>query len=225
MDNRRIVNGSSNNNFNKLVFYYGPMESGKTRDIIKLLHSKKEDGFYPVLMKPLKDSKADNYISSRDGGSAKVDILINDDMDIYMAIANYIRDNIISCIVVDEAQFLNRNQVIQLASIVDILGIDVYCYGLLTDFQNNMFEGSKTLMEWADDKIEIERTCSCGRKRIFNIRIDDEGNRIMEGQQVSIDGEENGVTYFSFCRQCTSILNRETNAKKIEFVKKKSLKP
>ena len=200
-----------NNSSNKLVFYYGAMGSGKTRDILKLLYSKKEDGFYPVLMKPKRDVKGDDTVISRDNTSFKVNFLVGENDNVYFEIAKYILNYNVDYILVDEAQFLSKAQIDQLSDIVDELGIDVICYGLLTDFRGNMFEGSKRLMEISDDKIEMERQCTCGRKKLFNARM--LGDLIvLDGAQVGIDGKIE-EEYRPVCRQCYKKLIREKRSR------------
>ncbi len=102
-------------------------------------------------------------------------------------------------ILVDEAQFLAPEQVDQLACVVDTYGINVICYGLRTDFQTRLFEGSRRLFEIADTIDEIKSTCNCGRKTIVNARIDSRGEIITEGDQVEIGGNDR---YISVCRNC-----------------------
>ena len=188
------------NNDNKLIFYYGTMSSGKTTDLLNLWYSKKEDGFYPVLLKPSSDVKGNDRVVTRGNSSVPVDFLINHDDDIYLKISEYILENILDIIIVDEVQFLTYDQINQLSDIVDNYGIDVVCYGLLTDFKGNMFDASKRLMEISDEKIEVERQCSCGRKRIFNARFLN-GEIVLKGDQFGIDGEI-PEEYHSVCRQC-----------------------
>ena len=187
------------NNNSKLVFYYGAMNSGKTKELLKKWYSKKEDGFNPIIMKPFKDEKGADTVVSRDGSSAVVDFLIKDTDNIYFLISNYVLDYNVDYIIVDEVQFLTSIQIEQLSDISDVLGIDVICYGLLTDFRGLLFDGSKRLIELADEKIEMERQCVCGRKRLFNARfVNDEF--VLDGEQVAIDGKD--VSYKSVCRQC-----------------------
>ena len=102
-------------------------------------------------------------------------------------------------ILVDEAQFLSEQQVDQLARVVDDYGVNVVCYGLRTDFQSHLFEGSRRLLELADTIDEIKSTCSCGRKTIINARIDRHGNIVTDGAQVEIGGDDK---YVALCRRC-----------------------
>ena len=102
-------------------------------------------------------------------------------------------------ILVDEAQFLNAQQIDQLARVVDDYGVNVVCYGLRTDFQSHLFEGSRRLLEIADTIDEVKSTCSCGRKTIINARIDSSGNIVTDGDQVEIGGDDK---YVALCRSC-----------------------
>ena len=99
---------------------------------------------------------------------------------------------------VDEAQFLSREQVLQLCKIVDELNIPVLAYGIRTDFQGELFEGSKCLLAWADNLVEIKTICHCGRKATMVVRLDSEGNAITEGEQIEIGGNER---YLPLCRK------------------------
>ena len=105
----------------------------------------------------------------------------------------------IACVLIDEAQFLTRPQVEQLAKVADQAGIPVLCYGIRTDFQGNLFPGSAALLGWADNLIELKTICQCGRKATMNLRTDAEGEPIKEGEQVEIGGNER---YVAMCRKC-----------------------
>jgi len=199
------------NNNSKLVFYYGAMGCGKTRELLKSLHSMREDGFNVIVMKPSCDTKGDNTIVSRDNGSANVDFLVGDDVNIYLGIADYLANYNLDVVLVDEAQFLKSKQVEQLSDVVDYFGVDVICYGLLTDFQTKFFEGSKRLMELADSRIEMERKCSCGNKKAFNARFIN-GEFVLDGDQLAIDGID--ATYNPLCRKCYKKLVKSKTLKK-----------
>ena len=184
---------------NQVKFYYGAMGCGKTRELLKLWYSKKEDGFNTIIIKPQKDKKGDKKIVSRDNGQLEVNFLIKEEDNIYEIITKYITDYNLDTILVDEAQFLNEMQIKQLTDIADLLNIDVICFGLLTDFQGKLFEGSKALIEWDAKLIELERQCKCGNKKAFNARfINDEF--VLDGDQVAIDGIE--AKYEPVCRKC-----------------------
>lgn len=183
----------------ELTFYYGSMGCGKTRDLLKVLHSKREDGFSVVLVKPSIDKKGGDDLVSRDESGHKVDFLIKSKDNIYMKISEYLVHHNLNFILVDEVQFLEKHHIDELSDIVDIFGISVICYGLRTDFKGNLFSGSKRLFEIADNIIEIERQCSCGRKKIYNMRIVN-GVPVFDGEQVSIDGIDS--SYAAKCRYC-----------------------
>lgn len=194
----------------KFEFYYGTMGNGKTREVFKVWHSKKEDGFYAVIMKPSKDKKGDNSIVSRDGESIPVDFLIEAEDNIYNIIAMYLVDNNLDTILVDEVQFFSKEQIKQLSNVVDILGIDVICYGLLTDSRSILFDGSKALIEWGAELFEIKGQCRCGNKNSHNARFID-GEFVLDGEQVAIDGVD--ATYRAVCRQCYKKLVRNNHKK------------
>ena len=182
-----------------LKFYYGAMGCGKTRKLQGDFYSKKEDGFDIIVVKPSIDTKGNNNTLARDGGTVETAFLLKQEDNFYMMIASYLIENNLDFILVDEAQFLTKKQVEELFNIVEIFNISVICYGLKTDFMSNLFEGSKRLFELADESIGIYRQCSCGSNKTFNARVDAEGQFILEGEQVAIDGE---AYYKSVCRSC-----------------------
>jgi thymidine kinase len=104
----------------------------------------------------------------------------------------------LKCVLIDEAQFLTKTQVHQLTEVVDQLDMPVLAYGLRSDFRGEPFEGSQYLLVWADNLVEIKTICHCGKKAIMNMRIDETGKKVMEGQQVHIGGNE---AYVSVCRK------------------------
>lgn len=182
-----------------LVFYYGAMGSGKTRKLQGDYYSKVQDDFDVIVIKPKLDTKGNNKTLARDGGMIEVNFLIKDKDNIYMIIAEYLVGHNLDFILVDEAQFLSKHHIDELADIVDILGINVICYGLRTDFRGELFEGSKRLFECADRIEAINRQCRCGNEKIYNMRIVD-GKSVFTGEVVAIDGVD--VSYKSVCRKC-----------------------
>ncbi len=201
----------NNQNDSKLIFYYSAMGCGKTRKLQGDYHSRIEDHFEVVVMKPSIDKKGDDNTLARDGNSLKADLLIQENDNIYIMMANYILENIVDVILVDEAQFLKPVQIEQLASIVDEYGIDVICYGLRTDFRGYLFDGTKRLFEMADSLISVDRKCSCGNNKIYNMRLEN-GNPVFEGDQIAIDGID--ATYQSLCRKCYNREKKKILAKK-----------
>ncbi len=183
----------------KLKFYFGAMGCGKTRKLQGDYYSKLEDGFEVIVMKPVIDKKGDDKTLARDGGMVDVDIMIGNEDNIFLNIAKYLLDHNVDFILVDEAQFLSSKHVDELSDVVDVLGINVICYGLRTDFRGKLFEGSKRLLETADDLDVVKRQCSCGNDKIYNMRFLN-GEAVFEGEVVAIDGID--ATYESMCRKC-----------------------
>ena len=181
----------------KLFFKYGAMNSGKSTILLQTAHNYEERGMHVVLLKPSKDLKADDCVESRLGVNRKVDYLIGNDTSIMELVSKLSN---ISCVLVDEAQFLNPNQVDELLRVTTDLDITVICYGLRTDFKTNGFPGSIRLLEIAHSIEEMKTICRCGSKALFNARFID-GQMVTEGDQVAIDGFNN-ITYESMCPKC-----------------------
>lgn len=176
----------------KLYFRYGTMGSAKTALLLTQAYNFEERGMEFICMKPIVDTREkENVIKSRIGIKREC-LWIYQDTDIYELVKNIYEETLVvkDWILIDEAQFLSQEQVDQLARIVDDYGCNVVCYGLRTDFQSKMFEGSRRLFEIADTIDEIKSTCSCGRKTIINARIDADGSVITDGNQVMIGGDD-----------------------------------
>lgn len=182
-----------------LKFYYGAMGCGKTRKLQGDYYSKIEDNFDVIVVKPKIDTKGSSKTLARDGGEVDVSFLIGKKDNIYFEITKYLLKHNLDYVLIDEAQFLEPHHVDELAEVVDILGVSVICYGLRTDFQGKLFDGSKRLFEVADEAKGIYRQCSCGNGKIYNMRLEN-GNPVFEGEQVAIDGVE--AVYKSVCRKC-----------------------
>lgn len=182
----------------KLYFRYGAMNSGKTALLLQAAHNYEERGMEVLIVKPTIDSKGDDHLVSRIGLTRKVDKLLAPKDDIFKYVKKLKRN--IKCILVDEAQFLEKEQVEQLMHIVVNFNIPVICYGLRSDFKTNGFPGSTRLLELAHTIEEMKTICSCGRKAMFNARKLN-GKFIFDGEQVAIDGEAK-VTYESLCPNC-----------------------
>ncbi len=177
------------------------MGSAKTALLLTQAYNFEERGMQYMCFKPIIDDREkDNVIKSRIGIQRKCE-WIYPDTDIYELVKTmYEKDLVIKdWILIDEVQFLSANQIDQLSRIVDDYGTNVVCYGLRTDFQSRMFEGSRRLFELADSIDEIKSTCSCGRKTIINARIDGQGNIVTDGAQVEIGGDDK---YVALCRRC-----------------------
>ncbi len=184
----------------KLYFRYGAMSSGKTLDLLKVYYNYKEKGMSTLVLKPLVDTKGDSDVISRVGSRLRVNFLVGDNDNIYDIVQSEILKKKISCILVDEAQFLVKKHVDQLSDVVDLLDIPVICYGLRADFRGNLFEGSKRLFEVADSIEELKTVCDCGKKAIWNVRYVNDVITF-KGSQIAIDNTDN-VTYKSMCRKC-----------------------
>ena len=178
----------------KLFFNYSSMNAGKTTILLQSAHNYRERGLTPLLFTPkLDDRYGEGWIRSRIGLQARATIFTAED-DLFEITRAQLEERNIHCVLVDEAQFLNRRQVYQLSEIVDRLNIPVLCFGLRTDFQGELFEGSKYLLAWADQLTEIKTICHTGRKANMVVRVDDEGYALKEGAQVEIGGNERYVS-------------------------------
>lgn len=191
----------------KLYFRYGAMGCGKTRDLMKVWHNYNEKEKNVIILKPGVDSKGENKIVSRDNSELEADYIIKKNDNIYNIICNHIVNYNLDCILIDEAQFLERHHVEELTDIVDLLRITVMCYGLRADFQDNLFEGSEALFVYADLIEEMKTICSCGDGATRNVRFVN-GVPTFDGEQIAIDGTQN-VTYESMCRDCRKKLVRK----------------
>lgn len=179
----------------KLYFRYGAMNAGKTTSLIQVAYNYEERGMKVIIMKPEIDSKGNENIISRVGLKRKVDHIIKPEDDLYN-----MEYKDISCIIVDEAQFLSKKHVDQLFKIAVIKNIPVICYGLRTDFLTFGFPGSKRLLELAHSIEELKTICSCGKKAILNLRCVN-GIPEFEGKQVVIDNSDD-ISYEAVCGKC-----------------------
>lgn len=180
----------------QLFFRYGAMNSGKSIEILKVAHNYEEQNKPVVLFTSgLDDRDEVGAISSRIGIKRKA-IPVNDDTDIFETVKSM--DKSIACVLIDEAQFLKREHVNQLAHIVDELSIPVMAFGLKNDFRNQLFEGSEQLLILADKIEEMKTICwFCHKKAIMNMRMHD-GKPVYTGEQIVIGGNE---SYYPVCRK------------------------
>ncbi|MDO4282123.1 MAG: thymidine kinase [Clostridia bacterium] len=180
----------------KLYFRYGAMGSGKTIDLLKVAYNYEErDQKVIILTSGIDDRYGLGKVTTRIGLQKDAEIF-KQDTNIYNLVRDY--GYIADCILIDEAQFLNKKQVEEISDIVDKLDIPVICYGLRADFRLNFFEGSKYLMEIADKIEEIKTICECGAKATCNMRLID-GKATNKGEQILIGGND---SYKSVCRKC-----------------------
>jgi len=193
----------------KLYFNFGAMGCGKTRDLMKVWYNYKEKGKNAIIIKPCNDTKGDKLIVSRDNGMLMTDYLIKSSDNIYMMIVKHCLDYNLDCILVDEAQFLERHHIEELTNVVDELEIPVICFGLRADFQDNLFPGSESLFIYADVINEMKTICECGEGATRNVRLVN-GVPTFEGNQIAIDGEAN-ISYVSMCRKCRKKLVKKMN--------------
>ena len=183
----------------KLYFRYGAMNCGKSSLLMQVAHNYNEMGRKIVLIKPKLDTKASNKVSSRIGIEREVDLLV-DEKGSFKEYYDSWKESI-SCILVDEAQFLSESQVEELWYVAKILDIPVICYGLRHDFTSHLFVGSKRLLELADEIEELITICACGKRAKFNARFVD-GKFTLDGETVLIDGTKNNVVYKPMCGKC-----------------------
>jgi thymidine kinase len=179
----------------KLYFYFSAMNAGKTTTLLQSAHNYRERGMRALILTPNLDDRAGvGVVSSRIGlraeGSAfsrssDLEALVRDDIAVHGPLG---------CVLVDEAQFLAREQVWQLSEVVDALHVPVLCYGLRTDFRGELFEGSQYLLAWADEIVEIKTICHSGRKATMTVRVDEQGRAVQAGPQVEIGGNERYVS-------------------------------
>ncbi|WP_213814519.1 thymidine kinase [Glaciihabitans sp. dw_435] len=189
----------------KLYFRYGAMNSGKSTALLQAAYNYEERNQQVLLAKPSVDTKGESLIVSRLGVSRPVDFTVSPTDDILEAF-NVERARVkretgvdVSCLLVDEAQFLTESQVDDLLRIAILEGVPVLAYGIRTDFQTVAFPGSRRLLEVSHSLEELKTICRCGRKAVFNARTVD-GVYIFDGDQVAIDGVD--VTYESLCGAC-----------------------
>lgn len=182
----------------KLHFYYSAMNAGKTTTLLQSNYNYQERGMNTLLFIPSIDTRhALGIISSRIGLQNEAHAFERN-FDFFTFVKNHIQKQKISCILIDEAQFLSKEQVFQLTRIVDELKIPALAYGLRSDFMGEPFEGSKYLLALAEEITEIKTICHCGRKATMNARIDENGCVLREGEQVEIGGNDR---YIALCRK------------------------
>ncbi|PZN92568.1 MAG: thymidine kinase [Alphaproteobacteria bacterium] len=182
----------------KLYFYYASMNAGKSAILLQSSFNYRERGMRTLLFTAaIDDRAAAGVITSRIGLQAPA-TPFDADTDIHAIVAAEHARSAVHCVLVDEAQFLARDQVWQLARICDDLGIPVLAYGLRTDFQANLFPGSQWLLAIADVLSEIKAVCACGRKATMNLRIDADGRAVAAGAQTEIGGNDR---YVALCRR------------------------
>ena len=170
----------------QLYFYYSAMNAGKSTNLLQSAHNYRERGMKALLFTPaLDDRDGEGKITSRIGVSADA-VAFRGEFDFFKYVSEMQQNEVIHCVLIDEAQFLTPQQVLELTLVCDRLHVPVLCYGIRTDFRGEPFSGSKYLLAWADNLLEIKTICRSGKKATMNARMDEKGNRVTEGAQVDI---------------------------------------
>lgn len=181
----------------KLYFHYSTMNAGKSTVLLQAAHNYVERGMAPYLLTAQFDNRAgDGQIASRIGIGQPADTFAPGE-DLFTKIADQLKEGSVACVFVDEAQFLESEQVWQLARAVDDLHVPIMCFGLRVDFRGELFPGSATLLALSDEMREVRTICHCGKKATMVVRQDASGSVVKDGAQVQIGGNE---TYISLCR-------------------------
>lgn len=185
----------------KLVLYYATMNSGKSFDLIRTDYNYRENGFDTIVMKPSKDTKAEDFILARAGLKRKVDYLIGEQESIIDLLSNKLQN--ITCVFIDEAQFLNKHQVKELRLITASTNISIICYALRLNFKGELFEGSEALFTDADKIIELKTLCPlCEEERVARyVGRKVNGEFVSKGKEVVIDGSKDNIEYIPLCEK------------------------
>ena len=182
----------------KLYFHYSTMNAGKSTALLQASHNYREGGMATYLLTAQFDTRAgEGRIASRIGIGEPADTF-NPEEDMFAKVSARLAQGPVACVFIDEAQFLTRDQVWQLARVVDDLGVPVMCYGLRVDFRGELFPGSAALLALADEMREVRTICACGKKATMVVRKGPDGRALKDGAQVLIGGNE---TYVSLCRR------------------------
>ena len=182
----------------KLYFNYSTMNAGKSAILLQAAHNYRERGMETYLLTADFDGRSGpGKIASRIGIEAEADTYTHDD-DLFAKIDRRMNENRVACVLVDEAQWMTRDQVWQLARAVDDLDVPVMCYGLRVDFRGDLFPGSAALLALADEMREVRTICHCGRKATMVIRVGQDGRALTQGAQVEVGGNDR---YISLCRR------------------------
>jgi len=197
VDNKRDGSNKKEKTMAKLHFYYSAMNAGKTTTLLQSAYNYNERGMDALLFTAAIDDRYTvGMITSRIGLEAEATIF-DAGFDFFAFAAAAIEKNPnIRCLLIDEAQFLNKQQVDQLVKITVELNRPVLAYGLRSDFVGEPFEGSKYLLAWAEDIVEIKTICHCGKKATMNMRVDETGHAVREGEQIEIGGNDR---YIAVC--------------------------
>lgn len=180
----------------KLYFYYASMNAGKSTTMLQADFNYRERGMRTMLWTAELDTRSEGKVRSRIGLEASAQLYALD-TDLWTEVFAAHSSEPLDCVLVDEAQFLSKVQVWQLARLADEAGIPVLCYGIRTDFQGELFPGSAALLGIADALVELKAVCFCGRKAVMNLRVDAHGKAVSQGAQTEIGGNDR---YVALCR-------------------------
>jgi len=182
----------------KLYFYYSSMNAGKSTALLQSSYNYRERGMNTLVLAPALDDRfGAGKVTSRIGIETDARTFVPED-DLLALVEARNKHSQLHCVLIDEAQFLTKEQVFQLGEVTDKMNIPVLAYGLRTDFQGEPFEGSKYLLAWSDNLKELKAICDCGSKATMVVRFDEAGNAITEGSQIEIGGNDR---YVSMCRK------------------------
>ena len=182
----------------KLYFYYASMNAGKSTTLLQADFNYRERGMETMLWTAALDDRYDEgVVTSRIGLTAEAH-KFRPETDLFADVAAEHSRRPLACLLIDEAQFLSKEQAFAAARIADDLGIPVLCYGLRTDFRAELFPGSAALLGIADSLVELKAVCACGRKSTMNLRVDEAGNAVKAGAQTEIGGNDR---YEALCRR------------------------
>ena len=183
----------------KLYFHYSSMNAGKSTALLQANHNYLERGMKTMLFTAKLDNREGGGVISSRIGIQKEALAFGNEDNLFDMVREADSDSKLNCILVDEAQFLSKEQVRQLIRLVDEEGIPVLTYGIRSDFKGEVFEGSKFLLAWSDEMKEIKTICHCGKKATMNARVSTDGDMETAGAQIEIGGNER---YISLCRGC-----------------------
>ena len=182
----------------KLYFYYSSMNAGKSTALLQSSYNYRERGMNTLVLAPdLDDRYGVGKVTSRIGIEAEA-LTFRPDDDLLQIVESHCENDPLNCVLIDEAQFLTKEQVFQLGEVTDNMNIPVLAYGLRTDFRGEPFEGSKYLLAWSDNLKELKAICHCGSKATMVVRYDENGVAVREGSQIEIGGNDR---YVSMCRK------------------------
>ncbi len=182
----------------KLYFYYSSMNAGKSTSLLQSSYNYRERGMRTLVLAPELDNRyGSGKVTSRIGLETDA-VTFTPEHNLYEVVEQHSEESPLHCVLIDEAQFLTKEQVYQLGEVTDALNVPVLAYGLRTDFQGEPFEGSKYLLAWSDNLKELKAICHCGTKATMVVRMDEHGNAVQHGSQVEIGGNDR---YVSMCRK------------------------